>query len=130
MHRGDVHLSSTRERTTKATAKCADDRDDGQRGEDRAEGLRATHQEPDTPRRTCATRQCQARSGLLQPRVRRAEADAPAALEHVAAAGLSSRPRQDAFIAPLDESSPMLPEMHHPNFVLKLHRSCVPATPP
>ena len=78
MHRGDVHLSSTRERTAKATAKRADDRDDGQRGEDRAEGLRATHQEPDTQRRACATRQCQARSGLLKPRAGRAGAVAPA----------------------------------------------------
>ena len=41
------------------------------------------------------------------------------ALENVTAAG-GARPRQEVYLAPFNEKAPMLSELHHPAFVLKL----------
>jgi DNA topoisomerase-6 subunit B len=53
------------------------------------------------------------------------QCDATAALEHVTASGTTSRPRQEIFISPFDVSQKMLPEMHHPKFVLQIHDACM-----
>jgi len=53
--------------------------------------------------------------------------DMTAALEQVTSQG-AARPRQDVFISPLNEAAGMAPELHHPNFVLRLHKSAL--TPP
>ena len=52
------------------------------------------------------------------------QCDATAALETVTATGML-RPRQDIYLVPFNETSRMLPEMHHPSFVLRLHASCI-----
>ena len=49
-----------------------------------------------------------------------------AALELVTAGGVStSRPRQELYLAPYDDASPMLAEIHHPKFVLHLHKAAL-----
>ena len=47
------------------------------------------------------------------------QCEVQSALENVTAAG-GARPRQEVYLAPFNEKAPMLSELHHPAFVLKL----------